>query len=86
MGNNNSHERSKQCKAIRNKYFRLLEKSQFNFVKYNIIEDPYNTRLSSSCSILNEENVGAPVDWRDLFESYLEEKKDTYFWTEELLE
>ena len=85
MGSNSVHAEDSKCKNCRAKYLKILRKSQAHFATCDILEDAYNERLSYDSSVVNDNMIGGSLDWKLIFESYLEEKKDEYFWADDLL-
>ena len=65
------------------KYLETLEESQMDFIKKEEGLEGKNSRLNLASFIGNDPQD--PLDWKSHLEMYLEEKKDEYFWADELL-
>ena len=84
MGNNES-EGVHHNLELKKKYVRMLTKCQQAFIKEGIEEENKRQKIMFNTSIIGEDLLGN-VDWKTVFEAYLDEKKETYFWANEMLE
>jgi len=64
----------------------MVTKSQIDFLKNDLEEGSYGRSWSYGSSYVSDDSDVQNVDWKLIFEAYLEEKKDQYFWAKELLE
>ena len=86
MGNITGNSEDQQHSQLKLKYLRMIEKSQHKFATNVVKQNNESSRFNYTCSIIGDSELFEEMDWKVIFEEYLEEKKDAYFWTADLLE